>query len=232
MVAPTSCPQPRIHLCPPPQFQPYSYLWSRHLPSLWESHNNKQGNRRLHFTRGVHSRHPFPLVGDAAYRQRGEGPSHVHGQHAQKKLVKTVRVRFWRYLCGQTDTLTDILITIHRNRYRGRSNNVLKCLTMSYKMWMKRHTTTTATTVLWSFFWDHRGEPVPEENFWTLWCEGRLTEADTPTIRLGATPSGLSSAQPTSTIPHFLQAGCPSCRPTNSVKALKATSAFGLGRRR
>ena len=30
---------------------------------------------------------------------------------------------------------------------------------------------------------------------------------------------------------HFLQARCPSCRPTNSVKALKATSAFGLGRR-
>ena len=33
--------------------------------------------------------------------------------------------------------------------------------------------------------------------------------------------------------PHiFLQAGCPFCRPTNSVKALKATSTFGLGRRR
>jgi len=31
---------------------------------------------------------------------------------------------------------------------------------------------------------------------------------------------------------HFLQAGCPSCCPTNSVKALKATSAFGSGRRR
>jgi len=27
---------------------------------------------------------------------------------------------------------------------------------------------------------DHPGEPVPEENFWTLWCKGRLTEADTP----------------------------------------------------
>jgi len=26
----------------------------------------------------------------------------------------------------------------------------------------------------------------------------------------------------TSTIPHFLQAGCPSCSPTNTVKALKA----------
>jgi len=32
------------------------------------------------------------------------------------------------------------------------------------------------------------------QNFWTLWCKGRLTEADTPTIQLGATPSGLTSA--------------------------------------
>jgi len=44
------------------------------------------------------------------------------------------------------------------------------------------------------FFRDRAGEPVPEENFWTLWCKGRLTEADTPTIRLGATVSGLTSA--------------------------------------
>jgi len=41
------------------------------------------------------------------------------------------------------------------------------------------------------FFRDHPNAPVPEENFWTLWCKGRLTEADTP---LGATPSGLTSA--------------------------------------
>jgi len=40
------------------------------------------------------------------------------------------------------------------------------------------------------FFWDHPREPVPEENFWTLWCKGRLTE----TIRLVAIPSGLTSA--------------------------------------
>jgi len=40
-------------------------------------------------------------------------------------------------------------------------------------------TTTTTTTVLGPFFGDHPGEPMPEENFWTLWCEGRLTEADT-----------------------------------------------------
>ena len=45
-----------------------------------------------------------------------------------------------------------------------------------------------------ALFGDHPGEPVPDENFWTLWCKGRLTEADTLTIRLGATPSRLTSA--------------------------------------
>jgi len=54
--------------------------------------------------------------------------------------------------------------------------------------------TTTTTTVLQPFFRDHPGEPVLEENFWTLWCKGRLIEADTLTIRLGTTPSGLTSA--------------------------------------
>jgi len=55
-------------------------------------------------------------------------------------------------------------------------------------------TTHRHTTVLRPFFWDQPGEPVPEENFWTLWCKGKLMEADTPTIRLGATASGLTSA--------------------------------------
>jgi len=52
----------------------------------------------------------------------------------------------------------------------------------------------THTTVLWPFFCDHSREPVPEENFWTSWCKGRLIEADRLTIQLGATPSGLISA--------------------------------------
>ena len=39
--------------------------------------------------------------------------------------------------------------------------------------------THTRTTVLRPFLRDHLGEPVPEENFWTLWCKGRLTDADT-----------------------------------------------------
>jgi len=45
-----------------------------------------------------------------------------------------------------------------------------------------------------ALFRDHPDELVPEENFWTLWCKGRLTEADILTIWLGATPSGLTSA--------------------------------------
>jgi len=89
-----------------------------------------------------------------------------------------------------------------------------------------------ATTVLLSFFRDHPGEPVPEENFWTLWCKRKLTEPDTPAIRLGTTTSGVISAHIHHRPHSFLHAGCPSCRPTNSVKALKATNAFGLGRRR
>ena len=87
----------------------------------------------------------------------------------------------------------------------------------------------TPTTILRPLFRDHPGEPMPEENFWTLWCKRRLTEADTLTIRLSATPSGLTIAH-LHHPPIFLQAGFPSCHPTNSVKALKATSTFGLGK--
>jgi len=36
-------------------------------------------------------------------------------------------------------------------------------------------TTPHTTTVLRPFFRDHRGEPMPEENFWTLQCKGRST---------------------------------------------------------
>jgi len=39
-------------------------------------------------------------------------------------------------------------------------------------------TNNSTTTILRPFFRDYPGEPVSEENFWTLWCKGRLTEAD------------------------------------------------------
>jgi len=67
---------------------------------------------------------PFPPMGDAAYRQRtGRRPIHGHRQRAQE-IGKD-------HACGsgdilaerQTDTQTDILITIPRNRSRWRSKN-------------------------------------------------------------------------------------------------------------
>jgi len=58
----------------------------------------------------------------------------------------------------------------------------------------KLFATHTHTTIVQPFFQYHPGELVPEEDFWTSWCTGRLTEADTLTIRLGATPSRPTSA--------------------------------------
>jgi len=78
------------------------------------------------------------------------------------------------------------------------------------------------TTVLRPFFWDHLGEPVPEENFWTLWCKGRLTGRRID--HLAGLHSIWTNQCPPPPSPYFLQAGCPSCCPTNSVKALKATA--------
>ena len=64
-----------------------------------------------------------------------------------------------------------------------------------------------------ALFRDHLGEPVPEENFWTLWCNGRLTEAETLIIHLGATPSGLTSAHLHH--PHFYRPDAlPAAQPT------------------
>jgi len=43
------------------------------------------------------------------------------------------------------------------------------------------------------------------------------------TDSLGGRHSNRTNSAPTPTTPHgFLQAGCPSCHPTNSIKALKA----------
>jgi len=77
------------------------------------------------------------------------------------------------------------------------------------------------TAVLWLFFWDHSGQPVPEENFWTLWCKGRLTEADTPTNQLVAIPSGLTSAHlhastGTSLLSFYRPDALPAAQPTAS----------------
>jgi len=55
---------------------------------------------------------------------------------------------------------------------------------------------------------------VPEENFWTLWCKGRLTEADTQTIRLGGTPSRLTSAHLHHPLIFYRPDALPAAQPT------------------
>jgi len=57
--------------------------------------------------------------------------------------------------------------------------------------------------------------------FWIFMEQGKIMEAEAPTVRVGATPTALTAPQPHNP-QGFLQAGCPSCRPTNSAKALKA----------
>jgi len=77
------------------------------------------------------------------------------------------------------------------------------------------------TTVLRPFFQDHPGEPAPEENFWTSWCKGRLIRGRHTDHPAGRHSIRTNQCPPPS--PIFLQSECPSCRPTISLKALKAT---------
>jgi len=69
-----------------------------------------------------------------------------------------------------------------------------------------------------AFFWDHPGELVPEENFDFMVQRkiNRGRHTDHPAGR----NSIWSNQCPPPPSPHFLQVGCPSCRPTNSIKAL------------
>jgi len=70
--------------------------------------------------------------------------------------------------------------------------------------------------------WDHPHRPIPEETTPLDFMEqGRIIEAEAPTVWVGATPMGLMASPPPQPLQGFLQAGCPSGRPTNSVKALK-----------
>jgi len=149
-------------------------------------------------------------------------------QHETSARTSTLHLHIKYNSSNQCLTLNMLREKIESKQYPRTLNNAEPDHWMHGSRRLSRHTWTSqvhiahnTTTVLWPFFRDHPGEPVPEENFWALWCKGRLTEADTQTIWLGATPSGLTSAylhHP----PIFLQAGCPSCRPTHSVQALKA----------
>jgi len=69
---------------------------------------------RLHFARVVHSRHRFPPIGDAVYRQHAGGDRATDIGNKHKNLIKIARVV--PEISSRTDrqTQTDILITILR----------------------------------------------------------------------------------------------------------------------
>jgi len=58
--------------------------------------------------------------------------------------------------------------------------------------------------------------------------QGKIMEAEVPTVRVGTTPTELTVPQPPQTPKVFYRPDgrCPSCRPTNSVKALKAIKQY------
>jgi len=72
---------------------------------------------------------------------------------------------------------------------------------------------------------DDLGGPVPEETIPLDFYEAGEDNEGRGTVVVDATPTGLTAPPPPQPFQGFLQAECPSCRPTNSVKALKAQSA-------
>ena len=69
---------------------------------------------------------------------------------------------------------------------------IIHILFLVESIWSGNHHHTT--TIFTALFLEPPGWAGARRELLTLWCKGRVTEADTPTIRLGATPSGLTSA--------------------------------------
>jgi len=67
------------------------------------------------------------------------------------------------------------MVVMSESWLKGNNTTSLRNLAVDQERMRHHHT----TTVLRPFFQGHPAELVPEENFWTLWCKGRLTEADT-----------------------------------------------------
>jgi len=76
-----------------------------------------------------------------------------------------------------------------------------------------------------ALFWDYPGEPVPEGKTNLDFTEARDSERQWHQLGHMQLCTSLQTDNHASTPPlSFFQAECPSCRPTNSIKALKAIS--------
>jgi len=114
-------------------------------------------------------------------------------------------------------------LNLNLNQHSSFKNRSHVCISLCTTVVHNTAHHTITTTVLQPFFRDHPGQPVPEENFWTLWCKGRLTDADTLTIRLSATPFRLTSA--TSTIPPIFTGRMPFLPPNQQCQSTKGNTA-------
>jgi len=82
--------------------------------------------------------------------------------------------------------------------------------TQHYIIWQISSTDYNTQPFYGPCFRDHRASQCQKISlFWTFMVQGKITEADTPTIQLAATPSELISVPPPSS-PRFY-AGCLSC---------------------
>jgi len=112
----------------------------------------------------------------------------------QQTRQTTVMMEWHRdYMLHQVALIGDDFCSTTSNTciFKHQPRTTTKYLALKMMKLIEARSPPPQTTILRSFSWDDPGEPVPELNFWTLWCKGRLTEADTPTIGMGATPSGL-----------------------------------------
>jgi len=115
----------------------------------------------------------------------------------------------------------DVMERENRCRYISQSgkHNPVLIYRFSRTNTLQTHTHTCLTAL----FPGLPGEPVPERQnqygfYWSIRQWVAVASAG-PYASLHLAPDRLPRQHPTT---HFLQAGCPSCCPTNSVKALKA----------
>jgi len=73
------------------------------------------------------------------------------------------------------------------------------------------------TTILWPFFRDHPGEPVPEEKLLDFMVQGKIYWGRHTDHPAGRHSIRTNQCPPPPSFAYFLQAGCRSCHPTSSV---------------
>jgi len=92
-------------------------------------------------------------------------------------LLSCLNIKFCQLSSVSNSSYVDFACILYASYCSSLAFKEFRFLFCFFELFLYFHHHTT--TVLRPFFRDHPFEPVPKENFWTLWCKGRLTEADT-----------------------------------------------------